>query len=433
PAMGERFIDSLTGVADALAAGGKYADAISYLRQAVSVAAGIRSARQTELQAEIERLTALDRVYRVAEGFEARLRKDPGDAAARRRLIELYLIELDSPARAEKLLTAESDEILRTYVPLAVKPIAELQNVPCLELGNWYHTLSSSATTPIGKVAMLRRAQGYLEAYVQKADAGDLAAVKVKLTLDKIEKELEALSPEPAAGPWVDVLKLVDPAKHGVSGRWARKGSTLGAKAEGEDRFLVPAAPNGDYELKVQFARTEGDGAISLVLPVGDTSAALLLGYKAGQASGLSYVNGKACDENETRSAGTLSNRTSHTVTVKVTTQGTDARLRGTLDGRKLLDWKGPQSALQCPRSWALPVGTALGLGAEKDSVALFTSAQLRMFSGQVSQVTYAKPPENPWDRIRDAWRDRGQGGPGPGGPGNRPGGPGNRPGPGRR
>ncbi|HUS91378.1 MAG TPA: hypothetical protein VM695_05980, partial [Phycisphaerae bacterium] len=46
PAMGERFIDSLTGVADALAAGGKYADAISYLRQAVSVAAGIRSARQ---------------------------------------------------------------------------------------------------------------------------------------------------------------------------------------------------------------------------------------------------------------------------------------------------------------------------------------------------------------------------------------------------
>jgi tetratricopeptide (TPR) repeat protein len=400
-AAGEHLIEALENVVEALVKKGQYAEAITYLRQASSAAAGIRSSQKGRIQAEIDRLVALDRLHRVIRELEARLKADPKDDYARRRLIDLYLIELDDPTRAAALLGQDADEALRTYIPLAVKEVSELKPGACLEVGNWYYGLRTKATTPMGKPAMLRRAQGYLERYVQEADAGDLTVVKAKLTLEKIEKELDALAP---AGPWLDVLKLVNPSKHAVRGRWLRQGRRIGVAATGHDRVMIPIAPKGDYELKVQFARSKGDGDVNVVLPVGAACVTLALSEHRARASGLSAVDGSFHRDKEAPASAGLSNRATHNVHVKVTTKDGSAKIRASLDGKKLLDWSGTPLALSVTDEWRLPNKTVLGLGTYSGCTTTFAGAQLRMLTGRAAPVEIAVRNES--DARREWWRD---------------------------
>jgi tetratricopeptide (TPR) repeat protein len=405
PAAGERLAEALEGVAEAFVEQGNYADAISYLRQALSVAAGVKSARQKEVRARIDRLVALERIHRVVGDLKARLKRSPEDAYARRRLIDLYLVELDDPAAAAALLRQDADEVLRTYLPLATKDPAELKPEACLELGNWYYSLKAKAVTAVGKSAMLLRAKGYLETYVEKADANDPNAAKAKLTLEKIEQELESLAPQGAAGRWIDVLRLVDPARHSVEGRWVRQGSKLGTAATGADRVVIPVAPKGDYELSAQFVRLKGDGDVNLILPVGGASVVLALSEHQAAANGLSKVNGNFHRDEKASAAKGLTNRTAHKVHVKVTVKDDSARIRATLDGKKLLEWSGPQSALAVADEWRLPNATVLGLGTYTGCTTTFSSAQLRMLTGKPVAVKIAvRDPDE--QRRSDLWRD---------------------------
>jgi tetratricopeptide (TPR) repeat protein len=412
PAAAERLIDALGDIAEGLARQGKYAEAIGYLRQGRLVAGSVGPDRQKQLQAEIGRLAALERVHGVIDGLKARLKSDPQDAQTRRRLIDLYLIELDDPAEAAGLLTPDVDEVLRTYVPLATKDTGALKPQACMELGHWYYSLRTKATTPLGRPAMLQRARGYLETYVQKADSGDLTVAKAKLTLERIEEELEALASAGTGGRWLDVLKLVDTGKHAVRGRWLRQGSRIGIAATGADRIVIPVAPNGDYELKVQFARSKGDGDVNVVLPVGRAGVVLTLSEHDTQASGLNAVNGRFHRDEKASPAAALSNRTVHNLHAKVTTKDDTARIRATLDGKKLLEWSGPLSALSAADDWRLPDATVLGLGTYSGCTTTFSIAQLRMLTGKAAPVSLTVRSEDdrrPGDRWREAvdrWRN---------------------------
>ena len=54
-------------------------------------------------------------------------------------MILFNVIELDKPDEAVKLLTADLDESIRTYVSLAAKSPTDLTESVCLELGDWYY------------------------------------------------------------------------------------------------------------------------------------------------------------------------------------------------------------------------------------------------------------------------------------------------------
>jgi len=121
--------------------------------------------------------------------LRAAVAKAPDDADARTKLILLHLHELDDPAGAQKHLTEDSDEALRTYIPLAAKPVKQVDRAVCMELGQWYYQQSPRASTA-GKRVVLTRATRYYERYVAEAKKTGINEVRAKLAIRKIQKEL---------------------------------------------------------------------------------------------------------------------------------------------------------------------------------------------------------------------------------------------------
>jgi len=135
--VGEALMEMLVASSDARAQAGDYAEALKLARQAVAIAGGIRSAAMKHLQERVRQLATQEIISRQIIQLKLRLKANPKDAAARQRLIELYLVELDKPAEAAKFIDEDTDDILRTYVPLASRKIEEVAPTACMELGAW--------------------------------------------------------------------------------------------------------------------------------------------------------------------------------------------------------------------------------------------------------------------------------------------------------
>jgi formylglycine-generating enzyme required for sulfatase activity len=129
--------------------------------------------------------------------LKARLDADPKDAASRKELVRLYLVEIDDPGEAARLVDESLDQAMRKYVPAAARPVEDAPEAACLELGDWYNGLADQAAAPASKGAMLRRAQGYYQRFLELHRATDLGRTAATLTLRRIEDALAKLPPAP--------------------------------------------------------------------------------------------------------------------------------------------------------------------------------------------------------------------------------------------
>jgi len=381
-AAGRAYVKALDRASDSKAAAGDYAEAYRLAGQAARIAAAIDSRSLARIQAKARRLAAMEMACRQVPAAEAKLKADPNDPQARRDLIELHLIELNSPANAAAFLADGTDEVLRTYVPLAARDVRQLAPQACLELGRWYQHGLAPKGTAAGRTSMLVRARAYYRAFLRRADKDDPARAQASLALAATQAELEKLGIAPAGGQWTDVLKTVVPARHAHVGKWERKGMALHVAARGHCRVTIPVMPRGSYELDVRFVRSAGTNDVNVILPVGGAAVVLMFSNGNGTASGLSTVNTRMCDHNETRAPGTLANDKPYTIHVKVTPRKKLARITATLNGKRYVNWEGPQAALGCG-GWVLPNPATLGLGVDNGSTVTFQSVRLRMLSGE--------------------------------------------------
>ena len=186
---GEALVKAMLAAADAKAEVGKYREAAALAGRAYRFAAVAVPDKKEELKAALKQFQDREKTAARIERMRRRLKANPKDRAARSALIKMYVSELDDPTRAAALLTTDSDEQLRTYVPLAAKDIEEVAESVCLELGDWYRELSRKAG-PGGKRAMLARAKRYYQRYLSAHDAKDAAGLKARLALDQLRKEL---------------------------------------------------------------------------------------------------------------------------------------------------------------------------------------------------------------------------------------------------
>ncbi|MBM4017880.1 MAG: hypothetical protein FJ288_06045 [Planctomycetes bacterium] len=195
-------------------------------------------------------------------------------------------------------------------------------------------------------------------------------------------KALSPAKPAPAAQQWIDLLALVDPAKDALAGQWERQGTALAiAGGEPDRRLAVPLAVAGSYELDARLMRTAGDNAVMIALPVGAASVGLCFSVRASAASGLTRINGRGGDANETTvKDAALQNGRAYAVHVKVLVQGDNAQVEVTRDGAPFISWSGPQSALT--PGWTFADSRQPGLGAWGCKV-IFHSLRLRMLSGE--------------------------------------------------
>jgi formylglycine-generating enzyme required for sulfatase activity len=147
---------------------------------------------------------------------------------------------MDNPAEAAKFLDETLDEATRKYVPAAAKPIKDVPEVECTELGDWYKGLADQTVVPAGKGAMLRHAQAYYQRFLVLHTAADLGRTAATLTLKRIEDALAKCGPAPA--PKADPSSLTLDLGNGVTmrlvlirpGRFmmGSPGSELGHKAD---------------------------------------------------------------------------------------------------------------------------------------------------------------------------------------------------------
>ena len=106
---GESYMEMLEALADASVDKGKGSEAKKLYRRAFMMARYIKSDRAKTILAKSKRADALVTQQVRLKLLQARLKKDAGNAKVRKELILLYVVGLDNPTEASKLLTADLD------------------------------------------------------------------------------------------------------------------------------------------------------------------------------------------------------------------------------------------------------------------------------------------------------------------------------------
>jgi hypothetical protein len=377
---GEALIQALSTLAAAQAEAGDIDAAGASLKQALTIATAIKSDAKAAIQAQLEGLAPREKMEKQIAALKAKLEKNPEDAASRKELVRLLLVEEDNPAEAAKFLDESLDDAMRKYVPAAAKPLEDAPELACKELGDWYRGLADQAQVPASKGAMLRRAQGYYERFLDLHKDEDLARTTAALMLKKIEDALARL-PAPKAGPgaWIDLLKAVDLSKHSVLGTWKRSGAAIGnTEANSGVRFMSPVPVSGSYELQARVVRVSGLGFFNFILPLKATYFEIGIGNLRSTASTvfLYKIGGSAvsapCQIESGREYG---------VHIKVQQEDGKVAVNVGLDGKPVLAWEGPETQVSFNDGWRVPAKDCIGMGAE-NCVIIHKSAKVRMLSG---------------------------------------------------
>lgn len=310
-----------------------------------------------------------------------RIENDPNDVDARADMIRLCLVELNNPTRAAKLLTAKVPEPFVTYVPLAAKDPNDWTAGQSYQLAEWYHSLAKEASQA-GRPAMLVRARSGYERFLELHKKKDTQAAKAKLTVTAIENELKKTGSEAVTvtEKWAELLKLVDPAKDTVTGKW--KVTKTGLELDGQrgsNMLAIPLEVRGNYEIVAEFARTEGTYDIMFTIPVATHNAAVLLSAYGGKYSGLGDIGRRSVNRNETSSECNIRNDKAYKVSILVKcVSKSKAGVLVKLDGKEYFKWTGDPSSLEPPTRARLKNTRQIGIGAYSADVT-FRSVKLRL------------------------------------------------------
>ena len=182
-AVGTRLVTLLRELADAGAAKDRWKTALKFYSAAMRTATALKLGDRAELAARIREVTTCLRQAERLEALKKKLLAKPDDDATRNRIIEICLLEYDSPAQAAEFVTEDGDEAMRTYIPLAAKDIKELAEPQCLELARWYRSLAKNTPAMARKTVTLSRAIAYFEWYLDLHAKPDADRNKASLEL----------------------------------------------------------------------------------------------------------------------------------------------------------------------------------------------------------------------------------------------------------
>ena len=384
----ERLIEALVYTAGLKVRSGADADATACYRRAMTQALAIGSDRKAEIAAHLDGMAARQKVEKVAADLKARLQADPTDAAARKALVHLSLVDLDDPAAAATFLDDSCDAATRKFLPSVSKGVAAAPELACNDLAEWYRSLGEEAA-PAAKAAMFLRARAYYGRFLSLHSTDDMARSQARVALKKMDDLLAKVGggaatarPELGPGRWVDILDLVDPDRDWVHGHPTDtvqvKGGSVRLVASNTARVTVRCAPSGSYDLRVRLAqdRVGKDRYMFLTLPVGGASVALVLG------------DGDYADLRSVKTPATKLTAAPHAsgqeivVDVKVQVNGTEAEIAVAVNEKPNLHWKGAASELSIADIHRASSPGCIGLGAFwTDGV--YQSVRLRVISGK--------------------------------------------------
>ncbi len=243
-AAGEDYITQCLVVGDNKANAGLWPEAVVLYQQALNAATYIRSLQKAEAAKRLETAGQMKEVAQLKE----RLKKDPENAAARIALIRSY-VELDQPDWAVPYINhASVGEPWRTYVPLAAKGTDALPGQVCLELGNWYKTLT---LTGKAKDVLAQRARSYYVAYLRKARAEGATADALAEARGKIDAALVQIG-QPKLPPSVASHSPAaeEALKKAVAYLWSRQSADGSWRSRSSSSYYSSTYGKGYYNTR---------------------------------------------------------------------------------------------------------------------------------------------------------------------------------------
>ncbi len=194
-AAGREYIQQIMAIAETQTKSGQATAAMASYRKALAVATSLRSPKKTEILSRMKSAAAATKMQMKIDSALAALEKKPDDIKLRESIVRMYLVEFDKPDQAAKLLNEDSDQQLRTYIPLAAGKVEAIDTLVCFEMGQWYWSMFAGAKTTSAKTTILNRTKTYLEHFASLHTAKDMSSLQAKTILEKVDKELAKLGP----------------------------------------------------------------------------------------------------------------------------------------------------------------------------------------------------------------------------------------------
>jgi hypothetical protein len=332
--------------------------------------AGLQLARRGNEIALTLRATA--RVREVGEAkqrFKAMkavietLARKPDDPAANGEMGQFLCFVKGNWDLGIRFLAKGADPALKT---LAEKEIAfPATALDLVNLADGWYDLGQKEKASLRKSQLIQHAAGFYQA--ASGSATGLLAMRVEKRLADIAKEsggplATAPTPAPTAGAGeINLIPLIDPKVDTVHGQWSVEGGKLTCLARFQfARIQVPYLPPEEYDLTLVATRTDNIESINIGLAQGANQFQFHFDAWGGQIAGLSLLDGKLSNVNETAVRQTFfKNDQPATVVISVRKGGVAV----TMDGKPVVDWKGNLSRLTNDGPWTMPNTKSLYIG----------------------------------------------------------------------
>lgn len=389
PEVAKVVADACLGVVDEALALGKFDLAKSVLSKAETLS---KTAKQLSLinqvrsrEAEIERQSRAVAEVKAAEKILAEKLEDP---AAHQVMGKYLCFSLGKWEEGLPHLVKGSDARLKA---LAEHELAKPENVAGqIDLGDGWFTMAESASVPAEKGALQERARYWYEQALPSL--GGLQKLRIEKRLADLPRATPKIGTGPSPGrasdprpntgtrsKFVDLLRLINPKQDSVVGIWQSSGGSLISPAEGVHAMVeIPYIPPEEYDLKVVIERKAGMSSFDLGLVAEGKQFLVVVEGWAEVATGIDTLDGKSSNANETTVIGRFlapSGRSTLVYSVR------KSSLLLTVDGKKVIDWKGNFSRVALGGAYVPRNKNCLFLGSFVSSFA-FSEISLMPVSG---------------------------------------------------
>jgi len=329
------------------------------------------------IQVRLADLRALATEFPQVLQAKAILEKYPNHAASHQVIGQFYALHKGQWALGLRHLAEGTDEAMRRA---AAKELANPSDaIDQLAIGDaWWEIAGKS--TGVARMQMTRHARMWYQrcrpALAETAMSRIQARLQEETSVPMVPVAKAVIAADAVeGGKTVDLLALIDPAKDKGEGEWAMEGKNL---VVGSGRYSVLALPYQlpvEYELRVDFTRVEGTGAVCALLASHNKSFGFQLDVK-GEAR-FERVAGKIAKDNPTSVPVVITNGKRHTLSLQIRNDSVQA----SLDGKLVTQWKTDYKDMSRYVLWKTPNDKLCGLGANNAKV-IFHKVELVEISG---------------------------------------------------
>lgn len=193
----------------------------------------------------------------------------------------------------------------------------------------------------------------------------------------RVDQRLQAAGMLPPEKPSIDLLKLLDPDRDAVYGRWEMKDGALISPQIAFGRLQVPYSPPEEYDLEVVVESEQEPGSLNLGLVGGNSRVMAVIDGGNPKRSMLSVLEdpaeGEAVHQGKSLAVGKP-----NTVLCSVRRE----RLTVKVNDKLILDWPADYARCKLEQVWSTPNPKALVL-AGFNSIFRFTKVSLVPVTGE--------------------------------------------------